>query len=349
MLALAACDDPLRVRPAPVDTRMAVFMIMEPLHPIQPVEIQETPGLPNTAAEIVVQSGDSLVASVTAVPPTMFSPAQSAICAVRHGLHAGTTRDSLSWTTQCVPVGFDARYGAAYRVTVAREGRRTATGSTVVPGDFDIVESEISGDPPRRVTATWTRSAGTHRYLVALGGVENMIFGGPCEQHSCARWFAVTQDTAIVADIDPRFVENTRPPYSVSVWAVSRELLEGITTGATSGFFPIPPTQNVTGGMGTIGAWVRRWFIRLEGVEFRNGTAGVRVANTSDVNVRYVVRMGGPNPDPCSFENTACGSLAPGDSTIVARADMPTSGEALHGHIVVCPQDRSCISLPFRL
>ena len=333
---------------------MAVFMIMEPLQLIQPLEIQETPGLTNTAAEMVVQSGDSLVASVTAVPPPMFSGAASSTCANRHGLHGGSSLDSLSWTTQCVPVGFDARYGVAYRVTVTREGRRTAAGSTVVPGDFEIVEGEISGDPPGRVTATWTRSAGAYRYLVALAGIEPRPgdFGGACHQPSCVRWFVVTQDTAIVADIDPRFVEHTRPPYSVRVWAVSRELFEGIMTGATSGFFPIPPTQNVSGGMGTIGAWVRRWFIRLEGVEFRNVTAGVRVANTSDVNMKFEIRVPG-TPNACSLGNSACGTLAPGDSAIVARADIPpTSGEVFHEHIVVCRADapsNPCIALPFRL
>src|SRR5688572_15338889 len=240
-LLLAACDDPMRIRTAPVDTRMAVLMIIEPQHAIQPLEIQETPGLPNTAVDIVVESGDSLVASTTAVPGTILSLPPSMTCADRYGRHVANLLDSLSWISQCVPVGFEARYGAAYRITVSREGRRTATASTVVPGDFDIVEYEIAGEPARHVTATWTRSAGAYRYLVALGGVESIAdeVEDSCRQPSCARWFAVTQDTTIAMAIDARFVEDTRAPYSMKVWAVSRELFDGMMTGATSGFFPV--------------------------------------------------------------------------------------------------------------
>jgi len=228
-LWLAACDDPLRIRAAPVDTRMAVLMIMEPQHAIQPLEIQETPGLPNTAVEIVVESGDSLVASTTAVPGTILSLPPSMTCADRYGRHVANLLDSLSWISQCVPVGFEARYGAAYRITVSREGRRTATASTVVPGDFDIVEYEIAGEPARHVTATWTRSAGAYRYLVAIGGVESISgdFEDGCRQPSCVRWFAVTQDTSIATAIDARFVDGTRGPYSMKVWAVSRSSLTG--------------------------------------------------------------------------------------------------------------------------
>jgi hypothetical protein len=332
---------------------MAVLMIMEPQHAIQPLEIQETPGLPNTAVEIVVESGDSLVASTTAVPGTILLQPH-APCVDRHGRHFASLLDSLSWISQCVPVGFEPRYGAAYHITVSREGRRTATASTVVPGDFDIVEYEIAGEPARHVSATWTRSAGAYRYLVALGGIETNAneSGASCRQPSCVRWFAVTQDTTIATAIDARFVENTSAPYAIKVWALSRELFDGMMTGATSGFFPVPPAQNVFGGMGTIGAWVRRWAVTLQGVKFQNLAAGVRISNTSAVDMTFSILALGAASGPCSAELTFCGTLAPGGSTMVPRDDIPVFPGTTDVHISTCQSGASpgqCINIQIKL
>ena len=303
--------------------RMAVFMIMEPLQSIQPLEIQETPGLPAAAVEIVVESGDSLVISLTTVPGTIASPLSLVPCLYRHGPHGQRTGAEISWVPQCVPVDFDAQYGVAYRVTVSRDGRQRATASTVVPGDFEIVEAAIEGNPPRRVSAAWTRSSGAYRYLVALGGIESTAITADCEQPSCVRWFAVTQDTTIATGIDARYVEHTRPPYAVKVWAVSRELFDALMTGATSGVFPIPPAQNVSGGLGTIGAWVPRWWIVLHGVEFQNSKAGVRLVNTSDSEISFSV---GQFPSTsCTVDATFCGTLSSGETTMVPRGDIPTT------------------------
>lgn len=352
-LSLAACSDALRVREAPVDTRMAVIMILEPLRGTQPMEIQETPGLPHTAVEVVVESGDSLVVADTMVPGTTLMSLVP--CADRHGMHIEQPRpDSASWIWLCTTFEFEPRYGTAYTVRVSREGRRTATASTLVPGDFEIVDGEIEGEPPRRISATWTRSAGAYRYLVALGGGETM--GGDsrfeCLEPSCARWFAVTQDTTLASAIDPRYLERTSPPYSIKVWAVSKELFEGVMTGATSGFFPIPPAQNVSGGLGTVGAWVRRSLVWLADVEFQAVTDGIRVTNRSDIDVRFAISAQG-DLGKCTIDMTACRTLTAGESTIVARAEIPElSTNERSPILVVCPADGApveCRSLQIRL
>jgi hypothetical protein len=44
----------------------------------------------------------------------------------------------------------------------------------------------------------------------------------------------------------------------VDVYALDRALFEYLTTGASGDLFPVPPVQNIVGGHGAMGAWVRR-------------------------------------------------------------------------------------------
>lgn len=157
---------------------------------------------------------------------------------------------------------FDAliRPGRRYRVTVRSPGRPVAMASTTVPGDFSIDSVATSGDPPGTggFAASWSASANAFRYIVNVRAEPDCLSNAPVCEDIGVPWAGVTS----VARIDTVMPGSMAPPdrtraIEVAVYAVNRELYDYFTTGV-GGTFTVQPKQNVAGGYGVIGAWVRR-------------------------------------------------------------------------------------------
>ncbi len=157
---------------------------------------------------------------------------------------------------------FDAliRPGRSYRVTVRSPGRPAAIASTTVPGDFSIDSLTASGNPPgtEGLAASWSASANAFRYIVNVRAEPDCVTNAPLCEDIGVPWAGVTS----VARIDTVMPGSVAPPdrtraIEVAVYAVNRELYDYFTTGV-GGTFTVQPKQNVAGGYGVIGAWVRR-------------------------------------------------------------------------------------------
>jgi hypothetical protein len=64
--------------------------------------------------------------------------------------------------------------------------------------------------------------------------------------------------TTVVAAEDSAFGSSYSGPYYVDVYAMDRHAYEDVMTGSGSEFLPVPPSENVVGGFGAVGAWVIR-------------------------------------------------------------------------------------------
>jgi hypothetical protein len=72
------------------------------------------------------------------------------------------------------------------------------------------------------------------------------------------RWFISTTDTTFAGRIDAKYFAETVGPYRLTVYALNVDAYGYILSGSSTGFFPVPPRQNVTGGYGAFGAWIVR-------------------------------------------------------------------------------------------
>lgn len=148
--------------------------------------------------------------------------------------------------------------GRRYQVTVTSPGRPTASAVTTVPGDFAIDSLVGAGDPPGSagLRATWKASAGAFRYIINVRAEPDCV-SNVCETFG-QPWAGVTDvprlDTIIPATAIP---PDRTDSVEVAVYAVNREMFEYFTTGV-GGSFTVQPKQNVAGGYGVLGAWVRR-------------------------------------------------------------------------------------------
>jgi hypothetical protein len=246
--ALAGCDDPTTPRQLPVIQSMRLLLILDADQPEQPILVQHVshghlPELRGTLSDGTQQ----WVATSTDDSPNSeeWFP-----CSERYGGFVDLPR--------CLTFGVSARFGVTYEVSISALGVPTATATATVPGDFRIVSFSSEGRPPgtTRLRLTWTRSAGSHRYVVAIRGEKtyNCFPDSVCDQ----RWSLATQDTTLDGTVGAEFFANTTGPYFVDVYAMNRSIFEYLTTGSRSEFFPVPPAQNVQGGYGAVGAWVRR-------------------------------------------------------------------------------------------
>jgi hypothetical protein len=248
MGALAGCNDPTDPRQIPVTESMRLLLILDPDRPEQPILVQHAshgrlPELRGTLSDgtqqWVAASTDDSPSSQEWVP-----------CSERYG--------GLVDLPRCLVFGAAPRFGATYEVSISALGVPTATATATVPEDFRIVSFSSEGRPPgtTRLRLTWTSSAGSHRYVVAIRGEKtyNCWPDSVCDD----RWSFATQDTTLDETVGAEFLANTTGPYFVDVYAMNRSIFEYLTTGSRGEFFPVPPAQNVRDGYGTVGAWVRR-------------------------------------------------------------------------------------------
>lgn len=260
-LILAGCDDPLAPR-EPAEVRaLTVFMILDPDAPAQSALIAPTATtdtLPALTGEFGPANGEATVQATGA--------ASSEYTALRSCLW---TYGSIPFRTaappRCLTFPATPHHGERYRVTIAAPGWTPATGTTRVPGEFEIRSAVARGDPPgtRGIEIHWTRSQGVYRYLVGLrAAVPPWDCGFDCYAPPDRQgWFEATTDTTLKTTITGAAAEEltgTTGPWYVDVYAVDRAAYDFLMTGTTGELFSVPPIQNVEGGYGAIGSWVRR-------------------------------------------------------------------------------------------
>jgi hypothetical protein len=245
---LAGCDDPMTPRQIPVIQSMRLLLILDPDKSEQPILVQHVSHGVLSELRGTLSDGTQQwhAASLDESPNSQeWFP-----CSDRYGTLVNQPR--------CLRFGVAPRFGATYHVSVSALGVPTATATATVPEDFAIVAFAAEGSPPgtTRIRLTWRRSAGAHRYVVAIRGEKtyNCFPDYLCDR----RWSLATQDTTLDETIRAEFFANTAPPYFVDVYAMNRSLFEYLTTGSEGEFFPVPPAQNVRDGYGAVGAWVRR-------------------------------------------------------------------------------------------
>ncbi|CAA9342926.1 MAG: hypothetical protein AVDCRST_MAG68-3091 [uncultured Gemmatimonadetes bacterium] len=254
---LAACDNPSAVREPPPIRSMTFFMILDPDAATQPLLVRPASAygrLEQLAGR--VERGSQVVA---ALAPAEDESHDFYACSGRYGGLNGYAYP------RCLDFDFRPEFGATYTVRGTARGYPSASATTTVPGDFRIVSVRATGTPPgtQGLQATWTRSAGAFRYVVALrsqGLVKCLYRSTECavdyEPHD---WLLVTTDTTFSTIVPAEGVGRGQPgEWLLDVYAMERSVFEYLTTGSVAQPYPIPPVQNVRGGYGAVGAWVRR-------------------------------------------------------------------------------------------
>lgn len=250
IIASGACDDPTATRTPPGLGSMTLFLILDPDAGVQPLLIKpaETRGdLHGLAGEVSV--GGATVAAIPridGVPHGEWYP-----CAARYGAIVGGP-------PRCLTFSLRPQHGVTYRVSASADGYPTASGTTTVPGDFRITHAEARGELPGTggLQASWTASAGTYRYVVAVrpASLPRCVEIASCEQG----WFVATQDTTIQATVPGEALAGGGGPWHLDVYAVDRPLFLYLTTGTSGNLFPVGAVQNVQRGFGAVGSWVHR-------------------------------------------------------------------------------------------
>lgn len=248
----AGCDDPTATRLAAPLAGIRMFLIVDPDQPSQPLLIKpadEGGSLANLRVEI--RTADGQLVSTRILPPE-YEGFELQPCIRRYGSIVGGN------APYCLDLEFAVRKGEQYEVRVLADDQPTATARFTVPGAFSLLQATADGgsSAPTRLDVQWTPSAGAYRYLVAV----RPTTPPPCvEQGSCQRnWFAATTETSLVTTVPGGELDGAAGPYFVDVYAVDRAIYEYMTSGVAENLFPVSPVQNVEGGRGAAGAWVRQ-------------------------------------------------------------------------------------------
>ena len=257
VLLAAACEDPSAVVEVPPVRSMTMFVVLDPDEATQPVLIKPaSPGGVIRALGGSVRRDGRVAASLA--PTDDASGNEFHACLGRYGAQLGFSHP------RCLDFAFRPAPGATYRVEAFADGYPTASGSATVPGGFRIVQLSAPGTPPgtERLEVTWTRSAGAYRYVVALRSQGLAACLGQRREcavaHDPGDWQMATADTSVSTVIPAAGVARGQGGWVLDVYAMDRNVYEYLTTGIGGEPFPVPPAQNVTGGYGSVGAWVRR-------------------------------------------------------------------------------------------
>lgn len=258
---LVACDDPTALRIPPEIDAMRVLLILDPDKPSQPALVTNVAAVEAVESLIgEMRSGGETIAGAAGTEP--WDNNELRPCIGRYG-----TLVSRGAQLRCLDFQATAEHGAAYHVTIQAAGRPALSGTTRVPGDFRLLNAEATGSPPGTevLRAVWSPSDGAYRYLVGLRS-ENPPWG--CGENCYAEpdrqgWLLATADTVIETVVSGQAAEEIATGsgnWYVDVYAVDRGLYEYLMTGTPGHLFPVPPLQNVDGGYGVVGSWVRRSF-----------------------------------------------------------------------------------------
>lgn len=148
---------------------------------------------------------------------------------------------------------------------VRAEGYASASATVRIPNGFNIIRAEAHGEPPGRegLEAAWSASEGSYRYLVGLRAevppwcalTEGDLCGVAPDRQG---WFTMLPDTVLDTTVSTEELEGGEGPWYFEVYATDEPLHGFLTTGHAGDLFPVPPKQNVEGGYGAVGSWVRR-------------------------------------------------------------------------------------------
>ncbi len=247
---MAACDDPSAVVEPPVVRALSLFMIMAPDEPQQALVVTGVQGEAVGAPVVEVLMDDQLVLRSQ-------SRGSRWTCEARYGSVVPRNAACLVFSLAWAP-------GFPYTVRVSAAGYDTATATLQAPGEFHILSASAAGSPPGTagLSASWTHSMGVSRYVVALrsDSLRACWMRGTCAEGAwnAQGWMAVTADSAIHAVVPPAEVRGGTGGWRLEVYAMNEALFDYLTTGSGTDPFPVPPAQNVRGGYGVVGAWVRR-------------------------------------------------------------------------------------------
>lgn len=244
-MLVGGCDDPTLSRRPPELAAMVVFLMLDPEFSTQPLIAWAADGVgPIQDARGEVYRGGELVSADTA---SRFFWS----CADRYGSGGGAN-------PSCIDFGFKPEFDATYEVRASGAGFPPISATASVPGDFQLRAVTARGTPPGTDTLElrWTPSSGVHRYVVALRPTTEprCLTMNACRQG----WYAVTTDTVFSGKVPAGELEGAEGPWSVDVYSMNQSGYEYLTTGTAGNLFPVPPVQNVRGGYGAVGAWVRR-------------------------------------------------------------------------------------------
>lgn len=251
VLILSACGDPLAfLEPPPVDRSIRLFMVIDPdssgqvllLESLDPGGVYENLSAELYADETLVSTGQ-VQTEPDAPHLNSFEP-----CVQRYGA-IGTDA-----AFACVVFEVPVEPGRTYDVVVSARDRPTARARTTVPGSFSITSMELQGHPPGTggYDVQWRTSPNAHGYFVFMrsGTVDCPDVRG-CPDG----WLETTRDTAVSGTIPSAQLDDSSG--TLDVLALDQALYEYLTTGAGGHFFSVPPVQNVEGGYGVVGSWMR--------------------------------------------------------------------------------------------
>lgn len=249
-LAGGACDDPLAARQAPGLPGMTLFLVVDPDSATQPLLVKSVDeGTALRGLRVEVRSGGELV-PVTVVPEE-FEGFELLPCIARYGTVVGGT-------PRCLNLSFPVRHGATYELRVFADEQPTAAAAFTVPQAFSITRAEARGAPPgtEGLEVAWTPSPGAYRYLVAVRPTTaaECVHTGGCQRE----WFAATTETSVSTAVPAGELQGSEGPWFIDVYAVDEAIYRYLTSGVADDLFPVPPVQNVEGGLGAAGVWVRR-------------------------------------------------------------------------------------------
>ena len=146
--------------------------------------------------------------------------------------------------------------GVEYAVQARADGYPAVTGTTVTPGPFRIHGYVAGGDPPGTdsLFVSWSPSEGAFRYLVAIHapGADCVAVTG------CTGWLVPSRDTLYSGAVPLALYPRSDGPAYLAVYALDKALYEYLMTGTEGSLFAVPQVQNVEGGYGVVGSWIRR-------------------------------------------------------------------------------------------
>ena len=242
-----ACDDPLALlEPPEPPAQLTLLSVLDPNQPFQTVRITPV-DLERTLSGLTARLYEDGVLVATAVPADETTGARCGPDAFH----------SFMVPLECLVFPYWVRHGHTYRVEVEADGFARTWGETSTPGPFvtSTVSIQESGGQTRFDLA-WTPSSGAFIYWAAARLDE--------ERSSCGQLC----DPSLYLETDQTSAAGEAPPcqggggctWIVDVVAADRHLHEYLNTGAEGETFTVPPIQNVVGGHGVIGSWVRRTY-----------------------------------------------------------------------------------------
>lgn len=150
--------------------------------------------------------------------------------------------------TYCLAPGAPLDPGAAYMIEASAEGYRTARGRTLAVGDFDVKTAVLTRTGTSALlNASWTGSAGAHRYFVSLRRKSP-------RNENPKGWYAEVDGTSATVSVPEYALREAFGLLRLDVAALSEELHAYLTSGTGGTRLSVPPVQNIENGFGFVGS-----------------------------------------------------------------------------------------------